>query len=201
MESQLYRRDLSPRGLLTVSHLTRQKAGEVNPLNNQNGMALLESIPLLVIFALLISHTWGFFSAIHTGILFSISSRTYAFETFSNRSDLMYFRALDRELSDEPTGQGSRYDRSLVRTHGIKSIRETSDRWVPEKISYLGLSALRTANTSNRGVAEKFFSEQTFGEAYSKSNIDSEPEGPFTVNNIWIRVAYGMCINYEGCRP
>lgn len=59
---------------------------------DQNGMATLESLPLLVIFTFLMSYGMGLFGAIHTGILQSIAARTYAFETFRNRSHLLIYR-------------------------------------------------------------------------------------------------------------
>lgn len=59
--------------------LKRQRSS----INNEKGMAVLEMIPILVVFVLFINFSLGFFGAIHSGILNSIASRNYAFETDS----------------------------------------------------------------------------------------------------------------------
>ena len=164
---------------------------------NEKGMALLETLPLLVIFSMLISYTWGFFAAIHTGILLSIAARTYAFETFSNRSDLMYFRTLQMENEITLPTRGHRFDESLVRVHAIKEFGTDGEFWNPTAVSIFQLNPTQEVK-AYRGSYEKFFSSQTYGDAYSDGNIDTDDQ--YAVNPIWLRIAYGMCINYEGCR-
>src|SRR3954467_9209445 len=61
-------------------------------LNNQKGIALLETVPLLVIFVMLMSYGFGLYGMIHTAVLHSIAARTYSFETFRQRTNLSYFR-------------------------------------------------------------------------------------------------------------
>src|SRR5262245_46731048 len=61
-------------------------------LKNQRGIALLETVPLMVIFVMLMSFGMGLFGMIHTGVLHSIAARTYSFETFRQRWNLYYFR-------------------------------------------------------------------------------------------------------------
>ena len=82
-------------------------------LRNQKGTAMVEVVPLLVIFVLLINFSLGFFGVIHAGILNSIAARNYAFETFRNRAVLNYLR--DIADSDDVT-----YRREGFRFHGIK---------------------------------------------------------------------------------
>src|SRR5690606_18420493 len=51
-----------------------------------------ETLPILLIFLVLISYAIGYFGIVHTSVLNSISARTYAFETFRNRTNLVVFR-------------------------------------------------------------------------------------------------------------
>ncbi len=62
---------------------------------SESGMATVEAIPLLVIFIIFVAYGMGFFGQIHTAILGSIAARTFAFETFRNRTVLVYHRDTD----------------------------------------------------------------------------------------------------------
>src|ERR1700752_1592500 len=68
------------------------KKNVLRTINNDSGMATLEAIPLIIVFLVLLAFSFGSFGIIHTGILNSIASRTYAFETFRHRANLIYFR-------------------------------------------------------------------------------------------------------------
>ncbi|MGZ3723897.1 MAG: hypothetical protein ACXVA9_13230, partial [Bdellovibrionales bacterium] len=61
-------------------------------LRSQKGIALLETVPLMVIFVMLMSFGMGLFGVVHTAILHSIAARAYSFETFRQRTNLHYFR-------------------------------------------------------------------------------------------------------------
>ncbi len=63
-------------------------------------MATIEMLPMMFIFIFLFSYTLGAFGIIHTGIKNSISARAYAFETFRNRSNLVYFRDIPVATAD-----------------------------------------------------------------------------------------------------
>ena len=63
-----------------------------NPLKNERGFAVIESIAMIIIFLTMISYTIGFWGVIHTATLHSIASRNYAMEIFRHRSNLWYFR-------------------------------------------------------------------------------------------------------------
>lgn len=59
---------------------------------NEEGFAILEAVVFLMSFMVLAVYTIDFFSAIHTGVLGSIHSRTYLFETLRHRSDIDILR-------------------------------------------------------------------------------------------------------------
>ncbi len=153
-------------------------------LKNSRGNAIIEIIPILAIFILVINFSLGFFGLIHSGIMNSIGARNYAFETFRNRSNLTYLR--DTAGSDS----SFTYTKSQQRFHVIKN--ETApvsgDRFYatrrPIKFSEI------------RGVAEAVGSAQehernkTIIEGRRASDVGIE-EG---VNPAWVRSAYGMCL-------
>ncbi|RME18011.1 MAG: hypothetical protein D6797_01290, partial [Bdellovibrio sp.] len=62
---------------------------------NQKGLATVEALPLLVIFVILLSYALGTWGVVHTAILSSIGARAYAFETFRNRTNLIFHRDID----------------------------------------------------------------------------------------------------------
>ncbi len=82
-----------------------------NFIKNQKGIAVFESIPIILVMILLLNFSIGFFGVVHTGILNSIASRNYAFETFRHRADNKYFRS----KSELP------YNKKGFRFHGTVS--------------------------------------------------------------------------------
>ncbi|MBC7466412.1 MAG: hypothetical protein H7256_10505, partial [Bdellovibrio sp.] len=66
-------------------HLKKYKESE-------KGMAIIESIPVLIMIVVVFNFSLGFFGSIHSGILNSIGSYNYSLETFRFRSNLTYFR-------------------------------------------------------------------------------------------------------------
>lgn len=152
-------------------------------LKNQRGTAMVEIVPLLAIFVLMVNFALGFFGVIHSGIINSIAARNYAFETFRNRSALDYLR--DVRGSDSVT-----YRKEGFRFHGIKKEGVAAAEWVAttQVIKFTDLEGnfdvLGSADDHNRGlrrIAE--------GARASDSGLE---EG---VNPVWIRTIYGICLN------
>lgn len=146
-------------------------------LKSEKGMATLEALPLLVIFIMLVSYGLGMFGIIHTGILHSIASRTYAFETFRNRTNLTYFR--DNKIN--PGAQGH-YNKYGVRFHAVKAEDAEGERFTPSK----------------RTIAIGKAVERLPGSAEIHNNSINELQvrnQKVEVNPAWIMVGYGICIN------
>lgn len=155
-------------------------------LRNEKGMATIELIPILVIIAILINFSLGFFGVIQTGILNSIAARNYAFETFRNRTNLMYFH--DSRPGDSPSPSFKKYN---SRVHGIASEnRPTSgsvDSWSTLRPIGFGMSPdagtggdVHEPGGDDRGI---------FGIQEGQRN-DSILSAP-----VWIRPMYGICLN------
>lgn len=151
-------------------------------LQNEKGMAIFEMIPILVVIVLFVNFSLGFFGAIHTGILNSIASRNYAFETFRNRSNLVYFRA-DNTVH---------FDKLGARVHGTlteKAANSPTDEW---------RASTRLIDFMNfeRRAADAVGTAKT-----QHSKLRELPNGRVSegvhqgVNPIWIKTMYGICLN------
>ena len=161
-----------------ISHLRSQ-------LRNERGAATVETVPLMFVFVVLISYTLGMFGIIHTGIMQSISARAYAFETFKNRSNLVYFRDTPSEFSKHFKNVG-------VRLHGIASETRNSDQWEASA------RPLRVGLPFNREIAH---SQGDSGDIHNGKVHDRELIGYGTRNEqvevspVWIMIQYGICID------
>jgi hypothetical protein len=153
-------------------------------LKNEKGMATIETIPLLFLFIFLICYTFGTFGIIHTAILHSISARAYAFETFRNRSNLVYFR-------ENAGGDYRHYQGAGARLHAITSETRPagSDQFEPsERALRMGLasSAIKgrdVENHNNRIPA----SVNELGQQKRNQRFEASP--------VWIMVQYGICLD------
>lgn len=149
------------------------------PLKNEKGIALLETIPLLVIFVMLISFGLGLFGAVHTAILHSIGARTYAFESFRQRTNLSYFR---ENGSGNILSTARNFSQQGWRYHAVQNEKDDRSFLVPSTRSIaLGRqtasidSSVETNNTS----------------IYALETRNTRVE----VNPIWVMVGYGICLN------
>lgn len=155
-------------------------------LNNEKGMATIETIPLILVFVFMLCYELGMFGIIHTGIMHSISARAYAFETFKNRSNLYYFR-------DSPGGSEIYYFKNVGnRTHGVASELKTDadnglDGVAAERPLRVGIPMeVDTASRNNIELHNKQIFEKI---SPGKRNQD------FKVNPVFIQVQYGICMN------
>jgi hypothetical protein len=153
-------------------------------IKNQRGNAMIEIVPILAIFILLVNFALGFFGLIHSGILNSIAARNYAFETFRNRSDLHYLRDI------VGTDVDFTYSRAELRYHAIRgeSSKSTTDFEATRRpIRFSEIRGVASElGTNEHGVKVKGIVE---GQRASEKGID---EG---VSPAWIRTAYGICLN------
>ncbi len=155
-------------------------------LRNEKGMATIETIPLIMIFVVLLCYEFGVFGVIHTGIMQSMSARAYAFETFRNRSNLTYFR-------DTPTPLNN-FHKTGVRTHGIASEAKSeadgsADGIAAERPLRVGMPLdpdLQSRNDRTRHN-ETIFDQNVIRGQKQNERVDISP--------VWIQVQYGMCLN------
>jgi hypothetical protein len=150
-------------------------------LNSEKGMAVLEIIPILVMFVLLISFTLGFFGVIHTGILQSISTRNYAFETFAHRQNLVYLRS----NADDEAYKNSFYQKSQVRYHYTvnENLHDGEQRPFPSERAIRFYASIEQEGRSD-SIHSGEINKAEFGQRYTGQGV----------NPVWIKVAYGICL-------
>lgn len=155
----------------------RQKAFE--QIRNRRGMATVESIPLLIVFVMLSGYAMGLWGSVHSAILNSISARTYAFETFRNRTNLIIFREDSKVTS-----------KTEVLTYAKKGMRYHS------------------VGTEAGSRLEFVVARQPLSVGYPAPLIEDRQQDHLTkiyemqernqsvgVGHIWMMVGYGMCLD------
>lgn len=154
-------------------------------LKNERGMATIETIPLLFLFVFMICYTFGTFGVIHTAILHSISARAYAFETFRNRTNLVYFR-------ENQGGDYKHYKRIGARFHTVTSETrpagnnqfEASERTIRMGLASADTKGRTVENHNDRIPAD---AGQSLGQGKRNTKFEANP--------VWIMVQYGMCLD------
>lgn len=146
----------------------------------QSGLAILETLPILIIFIMLLGYGLGFYGVVHTGILNSIAARNYAFETFRNRTNLDYFRDRDPGGSDFVL-----YKDIGNRTHAI------NDEVVPEAN---GVYATDRALAFGRSVDRLTASQVEHNDGVFNIEYRNR-QGGVGVSPVWIMVGYGICLD------
>jgi hypothetical protein len=146
-------------------------------------MAVLELIPMLVIFMLLVSFTLGFFGVIHTGVLNTISARNYTFETFRHRASLLYLRG------NRPDEEYRAYffKESGVRYHATVSEKNSKQQQFEATERPIRFNL----NNQDEGRNPATHSQKVQRVAESTRYIE---EG---VNPVWIQSQYGICVNAQ----
>lgn len=160
--------------MLTVKTEALQK-------NNENGMATLEVLPLILVFLMLFSYTLGAFGIIHTGIMQSISARTYAFETFRNRTSLVYFRDLEGSERREYRTHGNRF-------HGIMTEKYNGNQFrATERSIRMGMTSEADSSRNDPTIHnERLHTSSELNDRQRNSSIGVSPA--------WIVVVYGICL-------
>lgn len=149
-------------------------------LTNQRGLATLETVPLLLIFVFLISYALGLFGVIHAGTLHAIGARTYAFETFRQRTDLNYFRENGSALN----GSHINFASDGFRYHSVRHPAGAQNRFqAPARRIAFAFSG------NSEGNREAVHNEQVFVLSNGSRNTGVK------VSPAWIMMAHGICLN------
>lgn len=153
---------------------------------NQKGMAIIEMIPILIVILLLVNFSIGFFGVIHTGILNSIAARNYAFETFRHRSDLMYFATNSADNAKIAYNLDQQRMHTTLSETAIGSGSQGDTRATSRTIDFFDF---QTRAADEVGTSKDYHSQQV---NTVQDSVRFEGEG---VNPVWIKTAYGICIN------
>ena len=183
-------------------HLKKYKKSE-------KGMAIIESIPVLIMIVVVFNFSLGFFGSIHSGILNSIGSYNYSLETFRFRSNLTYFR---------PGSGVVHYANSKNRVHGTIQDGGEDDgdntfngkKW-PVTIRGITFNYKQSDNKRNLSSIheEKGFTTGSESDHSYSANPDNSkiwfmksktvPTAGDSVQTprIWIKTVYGICLNAD----
>lgn len=146
-------------------------------LNNEKGLAMLETVPLIVIFVVLTSFGMGFFGIVHTAVLNSIGARAYAFETFRQRTNLYYFRENGSGLS-----RPINFSKKGWRYHAVQHESDKRERFV--------------ATTRPIALGRSVASTESSLETHNQQIFEILPRNErISVNPAWVMVGYGICLN------
>lgn len=148
--------------------------------NKESGMSLFEAIPIIIVMATLFGFLLGAWGIAHKNILTSIAARTYAFETFNNRSNLMYFNDIRSETSS--------YEVTNLRYHaiGTQNPEEFSAPTVP-----IRFPAATAVNTGSNDIHRTLIWENPEYQPYQEIQSDQLAN----LNSVWVTIGYGICIN------
>jgi hypothetical protein len=148
---------------------------------NQKGLAMIETLPILVVFLIFIAYGLGFFGIVHTSILNSIAARAYAFETFRNRTNLEYFRD-----SGNPSNGAMVYTPVGHRFHTINDETIDFNDGDPGPFATTRKLAFgREVDPSGATVTDH--NEKIFTIGFRNRSVEASP--------VWIMIGYGICIN------
>ena len=154
---------------------------------NKKGLASIEVLPLMIMFVVLVSFALGFFGVVHTGIVYSIHSRTYAFEALRNRANYNHMRDVDIG-----THSGQRqwvfYQSYGYRTHGISSLEHSTRN----NGIYPTLRDIKFPQGElhlQEGDLEQVHNQHIY--KLPRRNT-KQP-----VNPVWLMVQYGLCLNAQ----
>jgi len=166
---------------------------------SNSGMAVMEMIPILIIIALLLNFSIGFFGVIHTGILNSIAARNYTFETFRHQANLEYFWRED--FND---GNLSNYVKYGFRFHGIASENRTGDRWVATSRSIAFIEPFGGVDKDGKVLARQQNMQNTELDLHNTRVFTIRDDGNKTLIGaapIWVRPIYGICLKAACSQP
>lgn len=176
----------------------------VRPRRKEKGSASVEMVPILLLFAMLINFTLGFFGVIHSGILSNIAARNYAFETFRNRSRLTFLRDQlgdGRAVSDEIN---SNYAKVGYRFHGIISEDNKGRQdWIATKraIRFTDATNGQDETQGDKGDHTTLVRNiQSVGKVSDTFTGEKATDDKNGVNPVWIQTIYGICL-FSTCKP
>ena len=159
---------------------------------SEEGMAVIEAIPVLFMMVMVFNFSLGFFGAIHSGILNSIGSYNYTMETFRFRSNLMYFR---------PGVEKANYKASANRVHGVvkdgseQAASDSKGVW-PVTVREITFNRTLAGDSSDRNYADR--TNET--NIWFATSIFSPQKGKDIVTpKIWIKTVYGICVTADCC--
>ena len=152
-------------------------------VQNEKGMAVLESVIIMFIFVMLTRYTIGFFGVTHTAIIQTIASRNYAFEIFRHRSNLWYFR------DNKAMSPNLRYHAYENRLHGTNNeivTRGSDKRQYPTE--------RRVAMFVENDPVGRSASDHSGAITDIQAGVRNTT---ISVDPVWVKTQYGICLTAQ----
>jgi len=147
--------------------------------DGEAGFSLVETLPLIIVMSSLIGFLLGMWGMVHKNILASIASRNYAFETFNNRSNLVYFNDV-RTLATNANS----FELSGMRFHGYGEGGEGIKAFTTP----YRFPAQETTNEPPELHRTRIWSQAIIPDA-GEGQEDGGTKSP------WVLIGYGMCLD------
>lgn len=152
----------------------------------QRGMAIVETVPLILIFITLTGFTLGFYGVTQRMILSSIAARAYGHELIRNRTNINYLRDVGS------TGSIHSYHRTKSRLFAARSSSGGANDFIAEKMPIQfpprGPSGLGSEDAHNTSAYEDL----------SRGALQNRRNTRHLFDQVWIKNSYGICID-AGC--
>lgn len=184
----------------------------VKRLKNSSGIAVIEILPLLVIFVAFIGITLGLWGAIHAGTLQSIAAKHYAMEVINNRVHIIHHR--DYPFSTSSSGKMNMLNNQKethrsqcypVNDFGSRFFGIVAHQPAGSPSSLVASRGINVFKERNRGDSEdipgavfgriKETDKTSFHQDLPTANIKDLPRSRKRVNPIWLMQGYGICMN------
>ncbi|MES3037565.1 MAG: hypothetical protein V4736_06620 [Bdellovibrionota bacterium] len=163
-------------------------------LKNQNGMAVLEMIPIIIVVVILLNFSIGFFGVMHTGILNSIAARNYLFENLRNRSDLTYHIRTSPKINYR--NNKNRYSGIVSDKQQLTEIGFIATARPIAFVSGFGGTDQNGVDLSKVGASNgaEVTTHRTRIPASAFAQGDRKDAG-LDVGSVWIKTMYGICLD------
>lgn len=149
---------------------------------NQEGFAIVETIPMIFIFITLTGFTLGFYGVSQRMILSSIAARSYGIELMRHRANISYLRDIDS------SGSAHAYHLSQSRFFASRASRGGANDFIAERMP-INILDFRPADTSSVDSHNTTaYSDLSRGGSVSRRN------SKHLFNPVWVRNAYGICL-------
>lgn len=189
---------------------------------NNSGMSVLEMIPILVMFSLLLNYTLGFFGAIHSGTVNSIAARNYTFETFRQRANLTYLRDdPDWARAEGPSSlPRMNYTKVGFRFHGVAAENRADNSSYVATQRTIKFSDINSGSKPELNLdlnaRNSLASSIRDGVRVSGQGASRSPQGATRqqsipgqrsnadgrgVDPVWLMILYGICLNSDCRKP
>ena len=172
----------------------------VKNFNNQRGIAILEILPVIVMFIAFFSLLFGFWGAIHSGTLQSIAARHYSFEVINLRTHIEIHRDYTT-TTPQSIGRKDLYNRQSYRSFAVVHSQGRPD---PELVARTrGIGFFSDINRENSQEPEGNFqaapgsssAPNYIGTRFEQALPHSELHPPR--NPLWIMTGYGICLQAQ----